>query len=336
MSPAIPFGAFKRLANTRPVATTATLGVAAHATFVTAMLAVEWPEGDPGDSRKAAEIFDGLAKKIDEGLVAADDVARRVWLDNSGAGIEAFKAMWRGAGAGSPAPYAGATPPARPQGFSAYPTEVAAYCRRVAGACRAYADCVETVRYVLIVMAVQLWANMLMTSMYGWITGGMSKFVQDRIMKKYFQDLARIQLKIFRMSVHTIVQNAFYYTLDSVAYAGIQQGMQWGIYQASGVQKDINGTDVLSMKTNAVQFWQAFAANMAFEGMYDLSKVLRYAPRNTRWGDFLSRMSGSVAYSIVNNLEINPTGNPVPTDWETWLTKFLIHGVRSAKPSSPS
>jgi hypothetical protein len=199
---------------------------------------------------------------------------------------------------------------------------------------RSYADCVDTIQRVLIVLAIQLWANMLMTSMFGWTTGGISKFVEDRIMKQYFTGLARSQLKLFNISVHTIVKNCFYYTLDSIAYAGMQQGIQWGVYGVSGVRKDLNGTDVMSVGTNAVQFGQAFVANVAFDGMWDLSKVLRYAPRDTRWGDFLSRLSGSTVYSIVNNLEIDPTSNPVPTDWETWVTKFLIHGVRSAKPST--
>ncbi|MDH2425072.1 hypothetical protein [Sphaerisporangium sp. TRM90804] len=44
-------------------------------------------------------------------------------------------------------------------------------------------------------------------------------------------------------------------------------------------------------------------------------------------------MSGSSVYSIVVNLQQNPGENPVPTDWQTWLSKLLTHGVRSVKPS---
>ena len=249
-------------------------------------------------------------------------------MNNTGPGIDAFATMWRGTSSGHGRPD---FPP--PQGFSGYPPQVAEYCRRVATACRSYARCVDTIRHVLIVLAIQAWANMLMTSMYGWVTGGVANLVQKQIMERFFKRLAQSQLRIFRISIEKIVFACFYYTLDSVAYAGIQQGMQAGVFALTGVRKDLDGTDVLSAHTNAIQFTQAFVANVAFDSMWDMSKALRYAPRGSRWGDFLSRMSGSAVYSIVGNMEQDPTSNPVPTDWQTWATKFLIHGVRSIKPS---
>ncbi|MFC6083134.1 WXG100-like domain-containing protein [Sphaerisporangium aureirubrum] len=327
MSPA-PFGAVRNLANRHPVAGVFGVGALTHGAFVTAMLGVEWPDGDPDRLRAAAGIWDELAEKIDDGRVAADGAAVRVWLDNSGPGVAEFRAMWSGMPSGSAGPGAPLG-----DGFAGYPADVAAYCRRIAEACRAYAGSVDTIRHVLIVLAVQAWANMLYTSMYGWTTAGVGTLVQKQIMERFFQNLARSQLKIFKIGVEKIVQRGFYYTLDSVAYAGIQQVLQAGIYAASGVRRDLEGRDVLSLGTNALQFAQAAGANMAFDAMWDLSKVLRYAPRDSRFGDFLSRLSGSAVYSVVGNLEQDPTANPVPTDWETWLSKLLIHGVRSIKPS---
>ncbi|GAA3812198.1 hypothetical protein GCM10022226_36060 [Sphaerisporangium flaviroseum] len=345
MSPS-PLTGFKRLADTRPVATTLTVGAVTHGAFVTAMLAVEWPEGDPDRLRQAATIFDELARKIDEGLVAADEAAVRVWLDNFGPGVEAFRQMWRGVPSGPP----GSGAPA-PEGFSGYPADVVAYCRRVAAACRAYADSLETIRHVLIVLAVQAWANMLFTSMYGWTTAGVAKLVQKQIMERFFQRLAQSQLKIFKISITKIISTGFYYTLDSLTYAGIQQGLQLAIYAASGVRTDLQGRDVLSAETNAIQFGQAFVANLAFEAVWDGSKLIpgganmvfdriwvggKLVPggaRGNRFGDFTSRMAGSATYSVVANLFEDPTGNPVPTDWQTWAAKLLTHGVRSIKPS---
>jgi hypothetical protein len=328
VSPALPFSAIGRFAGAHPVAATLGVGTVTHGAFVTVMLAVEWPEGDPGKLRQAAEILDELAKKIDAAHVAADDAAVRVWLHNSGPGVDAFKKMWQGTPSRSTRPDL-----APPQGFSGYPPQVAAYCRRVAQACRAYAGCLDTIRHVLIVLAVQAWVNMLFTSMYGWGTAGVAGMVQKQIMERFFTRLAQSQLKIFRVSVEKIVFSCFYYALDSVAYAGIQQAMQVGIFAATGVRKDPNGTDVLSLHTNAIQFTQAFVANAAFDAVWDLSKTLKYAPSNSRWGDFLSRLSGSAVYGIVDNFEKDPTSNPVPTDWQNWATRLLIHGVRAVKPS---
>ncbi|WP_248961044.1 WXG100-like domain-containing protein [Sphaerisporangium perillae] len=322
---AAPFAAFGRVAGKHPVATTATAATVTHAAFVTAVLAVDWPEGDPDGLRSAADALDQLAKKIDDGLVEADEAARLVWMDHSGPGVEAFKNMWRGTGS---APSASQ----RPDGFSGYPPDVADYSRRVAAACRAYADNIETIRHVLVVMAIQAWVNMLFTTMYAWPTAGLGTLA-ERAVQKYFTSLAQSQLKIFGLSVQKVVEGAFYYTIDSVAYAGIQQVLKAGVYAASGVRKDQNGKDVLSFSTNAVEFAQGFGANMAFNAAGDAGKLLPFVTKN-RWWDFVRRMGGSATYSIVDNFEQNPTENPVPTDWDTWIGKILIHGTRAIKPSA--
>ncbi|GGL10580.1 hypothetical protein Sme01_16090 [Sphaerisporangium melleum] len=325
MSPSLsgfsaPFRAFGRVAGRHPVATTAGVAAVTQGAFVTAMLGVDWPEGDPDGLRTAADTLDDLAKKIDEGLVAADEAAQRVWTGNSGPGVEAFRTMWRGDGSQG----AGV----RPDGFSGYPADVAAYCRRAAAACRGYAEQIDTVRHVLVVMAIQAFANMMFTTMYAWPTAGLSRLAQQAV-QRYFTSLAQSQLKIFNIGVAEIVQGAFYYTLDSLAYAGGQQVIQAGIYAASGVQKDLNGRDVLSLSGNATEFGQAFVANLAFDAAADTVGLLQL---HGRLGSFTARMTGSSVYSIVANLQQDPTGYPVPTDWETWLAKLLIHGPRTIKP----
>ncbi|MGW4638654.1 WXG100-like domain-containing protein [Sphaerisporangium sp. NPDC004334] len=318
-----PLAAFGRTAGKHPAGTTLTVATAAHGAFVSAMLGVQWPEGDPDGLRTAAGTLEGLAKSIDDGIIAADEAAKQVWTGNSGPGVEAFRSMWQG----SPTPLTAF----RPDGFSGYPPDVADYCRRAAAACRTYAHYIDTTRRLLVVMAVQAWANMLFTTMYAWPTAGMARFAEQAV-QKYFTSLARSQLKIFNIGVSKIVQNAFYYTIDSVAYAGGQQVIQAGIYAASGVRKDADGRDVLSLRTNAVEFGQAFVANLAFDAAADSVALVPFLPGG-RWGSFAARMTGSATYSIVGNLEQDPGSNPVPTDWETWVTKLLIHGTRSIKPA---
>ncbi|GII78346.1 hypothetical protein Sru01_33280 [Sphaerisporangium rufum] len=320
MNPLSQLKTLRLLAKEHPFAATAGAGALVHSTFAVTVLAVEWPEGDPHKLRQAADILDRLAADLDTAHDAADMAAAQVWKGASGPGIDAFRGMWLQGSA------------AAPGGVTAYPPRVAEYARRMAAACRGYASCLDTIRRVLNTLAMQAFANMLMTSLYGWPTSWVAGEVKDKIIQRFFQNLARIQLRLFGRNVANIVANCFYYPLDSLLYAGLQQGLQYGIFAWRGVRRDMDGTEVLSRGVNAKQFATGFTANVAFDGVWDLTKVLG-VPRNSRVGDFASRMSGSAAYSIVSNLLQDPTGNPVPTDWQTWLGKFLTHGVRSIKPS---
>ncbi|MCG5220527.1 WXG100-like domain-containing protein [Streptosporangium soli] len=298
-----------------PVRSAMVGGGTAAGTFVTAMLAVQWPEGDPDKLRRAADIWDGLAQKIDQSLVGADGAASRVWTKNAGPGVEAFRKMWTGT-------------------FAPYPGTVSAHCRRVAEACRTYAETIETIRHVLIVLAIQAWVNIMFTIAWGWATAGISAAVQKQIMDRFFKQRAWVAKRIFRMQVEKILQKSFYYTLDSIGYAGGQQILQWGVYSASGVRRDLTGNDVTGTGENSVQFLRGFAANMAFDGVWDLTKLGpagRLFPVN-RFGDFLSRMAGSTTYTVVDNLQQGMAGDPLPT-WEQMISKLIAHGSRTTRPS---
>ncbi|MFC4584704.1 WXG100-like domain-containing protein [Sphaerisporangium corydalis] len=323
-----PLAGFTKLVKAHPVGTTMGVGMVTHAAFASAILMVDWPEGDPDKLRQAATIMNDLAGKIDSGLVAANDAAVQVWLKNSGLGIDAFKKMWAGGG-GTYGPFV-TTPP---EGFSGYPPDVAGLCRRIAKACEGYAECVETTRKILIVLAIQSYTNMLFTSMWGWSSAGLSTMVQKKIIEKYFQRLAQSRLKLLGLSVEKLVHSFFYYSIESAAYAGGQQAIRLGVYGASGVRTDDKGRDVFSFGTNGTQFLQGAAANAAYNTVWDAIPVTRFTPKGTRWGDFVRRLSGSATYSVTDNFLQNPDGQPFPTDWQTWTSKILTHGVRSIRPS---
>ncbi|WP_067175789.1 WXG100-like domain-containing protein [Microtetraspora niveoalba] len=294
-----------------PFGTAMGIGSVGSAAFVTSTLAVEWPEGDPGRLREAAEIWEGLAAAIERTRGDANDAVAGVLANNSGPAVDAFRNMWTGR-------------------FAAYPGDIATYCRAVAKACREYAKAVEITRYVLIVLAVQMLVNILFTVAWGWGTAGVGSLVQKQIIEKAFRGRAILQKKLFKLSVEKIIYNSFYYLGDSLGYAGGQQIIQWSIFEIAGVKKDFNGNEVTSLGENAVQFGRGFGANMAFNGVYDLTKVAGVPVGPT--ANLLSRLTGSAMYTVIDNAL---QGEPAAPTLEQWIAKIIAHGARTAKPVQP-
>lgn len=177
------------------------IGTVGGAAFAVAMLAVEWPEADVDALREAAEIWEDLADTVERSGKDANGIVESIWKNNSSRGMEVFKEVWE-------------------RKVEKYPADVATYCRAVARACRDYAQVVETIRHVLIVLAVQMWVNILFTIAWGWGTAGVSTVVQKQLIEKVFKGRAVLQMKIFKLSVEKIIFNAFYYLGDSLVYAG--------------------------------------------------------------------------------------------------------------------
>jgi hypothetical protein len=295
-----------------PVKTAMGAGSIGAAGFVTAMLGVSWPDADPDKLRRAADIWDGLAETIERTGGEANGVAEQVWKNNSGLAVQEFRKLWTDL-------------------FRAYPGDVAAFCRAIATACRDYARAVEITQHVLIVLAVQAWVNMVYTVAWAWATAGVGAAVQKQIMDRFLKGRAILQKKLFKLSVEKIIYNSFYYLGDSVLYAGGQQVIQWSIFELSGVEKDLNGNDVTGKGENAAQFGRGFASNMAFNGVYDLTKLGpwgRAFPPNAV-GNLLSRLAGSGTYTFTDN---TLQGNPDAPTWEQWISKLIVHGSRTAKP----
>ncbi|MEU4409607.1 hypothetical protein AB0F88_34285 [Streptosporangium sp. NPDC023963] len=306
-----------------PVKTAMGAGSIGGAAFVTSMLGVSWPEGDPDKLRAAADIWEGLADTIERTGNDANGVAEQVWKNNGGASVQEFRALWTGK-------------------FFPYPGEVAKFCRAIAQACRDYAHAVEVTRYVLIVLAIQAWVNMVFTVAWGWGTAGIGAAVQKQIMDRFFKGRAILQMKLFKISVEKIIYNSFYYLGDSLGYAGGQQALQWTIFKAAGVEKDLTGNDVTGAGENFKQFARGFASNMAFNGAYDLTKLnsvsaplsklgssLNIPTSNQAVNNLLSRLVGSGMYTVTDN---TLQGNPGMPSWDQWISKLIVHGSRTAKP----
>ncbi|MEU8384509.1 hypothetical protein [Streptosporangium sp. NPDC048865] len=295
-----------------PVGTAMGAGSIGGAAFVTSMLGVNWPEGDPDKLRSAADIWDGLAEAIERTGADANGVAEQVWKNNGGAAVKEFNTLWTGK-------------------FRPYPGEVAKFCRAIAQACRDYAKAVEITRYVLIVLAVQAWVNMVFTVAWGWATAGIGAAVQKQIMDRFFKGRAILQMKLFKISVEKIIYNSFYYLGDSLGYAGGQQVLQWSIFEAAGIKKDLTGNDVTGAGENFKQFARGFASNVAFNGAYDLSKIGPWKGvfPNDAWGNLLSRLVGSGTYTVADN---TLQGDPALPTGDQWISKIIVHGSRAAKP----
>ncbi|GAA5062440.1 hypothetical protein HNP84_007936 [Thermocatellispora tengchongensis] len=306
-------GSVLGFAGRHPAWTAGVAGGVTGGAFVTAMLGVEWPEGDPDKLRQAADIWDELAGKLETSTTAANTAASLVWRDNAGAGIDAFREMWTGT-------------------FAPYPAAIAATCRRIAAACRQYADVLETVQKTLLVLAIQLYINMLYTIAWGWATAGISTLA-TRLVERAFKSRAWFAKKFLRTTVGRIVDRLLYYTLDSIAYAGGQQAIQWGVFAASGVRRDQSGAEVTSLGENAEQFYRNFVANMAFNGVADASLLIPGLNRiaDTRTGGFVARMLGSTTYTSVDNILQGRWDDPLP-DWDQMIAKLIVHGSRAARP----
>ncbi|WP_326826131.1 WXG100-like domain-containing protein [Streptosporangium sp. NBC_01756] len=303
------------------------IGTVGGAAFAVAMLAVEWPEADVDALREAAEIWEDLADTVERSGKDANGIVESIWKNNSSRGMEVFKEVWE-------------------RKVEKYPADVATYCRAVARACRDYAQVVETIRHVLIVLAVQMWVNILFTIAWGWGTAGVSTVVQKQLIEKVFKGRAVLQMKIFKLSVEKIIFNAFYYLGDSLVYAGGQQALQWGIFELAGVKKDLNGTEVTSFKENREQFERGFASTMVFNGVLDLAILApgaKYipAPRmkaivaqfENHTNHMLARLLSSGTYTAVDNTLAGDAELPT---WEQWIAKLIIHGARSTKPVAPA
>ncbi|MFF3439933.1 hypothetical protein [Streptosporangium sp. NPDC002721] len=322
------------------------IGSLGSAAFVTSMLGVSWPEGDPDKLRAAADIWDGLADTVERTGNDANGVAEQVWKNNGGAAVGEFRTLWTGT-------------------FRPYPGEVAKFCRAIAQACRDYAHAVEVTRYVLIVLAIQAWANMVFTVAWGWGTAYVGAAVQKQIMDRFFKGRAILQMKLFKISVEKIIYNSFYYLGDSLGYAGGQQAIQWFIFDRAGVEKDLTGNDVTGAGENFKQFARGFASNIAFNGAYDLTKInsvskslddlrvgfngaldptrinsvskplddlralLQIPAPNQAVSNLLSRLVGSTMYTVADN---TLQGDPGLPSMEQMLAKILVHGSRTLKP----
>jgi hypothetical protein len=299
---------------------------------------VQMPKADTDRVRKAAGYYRQIADAVDAGGVAADTVVGQVKSHNDGEGPAAFDRFYR---EGTQA--TGTT------ALAGYPHEISAYARKVGDALEEYARVNDEIRAALWVLAIQMYANIVFTICYGWLTGAL----EARLLQLIAQ--ARWYAGIRNALIRTLIERVTYALTDSVVYAGGQQLLQLGIYGtslAAGVDRrtltNVAGYDPLSVKANAVQFTEGFAGNMAYDGVADalpgLNPASAYRQKFGKYflrqpgfkgaiGGLTTRMAASNAYTYASNV----TGSYLDGDGDGWtklptlnqeVAKLFIHTPR--------
>jgi hypothetical protein len=291
-----------------------------------AVAGVQMPKADTGGVRNAAVYYRQIADAIDRSGTAMDKVAGEVKTHNDGDGAAAFDRYYHG-----PSAAAGTSTPA------AYPRELSEYARKIAEAHEQFARVNDEIRAALWVLAIQMYANILMTICYGWLTG----VLEARLLEMIAQ--ARWFARIRSALVQTLLKRVIYALTDSVVYAGGQQLLQLGIYGtslAAGVDRrtltQVAGYDPFSAKSNAIQFADGFVGNMAYDGVADalpgLSPTSRYRQNFGRYflrqpgfkgaiGGLTTRMLASNAYTYASNV----TDSYLEGDGDGWTKLPTLH-----------
>lgn len=291
---------------------------------------VQMPKADNAGVRSVAAYHRQIADAIDRSRVAMDKIANEVKTHNDGDGATGFDHFYFG-----PAKAGGQT-------LTTYPPEVSAYARKIAEAHEQFARVNDEIRQALWVLAIQMYANILFTIAYGWLTGAL----EARLLTLIAQ--ARWYAKIRNTLVQMLIKRLIYALTDSVAYAGGQQLLQLGIYGtslAAGVDRktltNVAGYDPLSVKANTIQFADGFVGNMAYDGVADalpgLSPTSKYRQKFGRYflrqpgfkgavGGLTTRLVSSNAYTYASNV----TDSYLEGDGDGW-TKAPTLNQEAAK-----
>jgi hypothetical protein len=298
---------------------------------------VRMPEADSQGARTMAGYYRGIADAVDQSGTAMEKVVGQVKSHNDGNGPAAFERYW-----GGPAPGGAVTP-------SAYPAGVSAYARGVAESLEQFAKVNDGIRAALWVLAIQMYANIIFTICYGWLTGVLEARLLILVGQARWYDRIRDSL------VQMLVKRVIYALADSVVYAGGQQALQLGIYGTSlaagvdrGTLTKAAGYDPLSARANAVQFADGFAGNMAYDAVADalpgLNPASRYRQRFGGYflrrpgikgalGGLTTRMAASNVYTYASNvtescLEGDGDGWTKPPTLQQEAAKLFIHVPR--------
>ncbi|MDH2425941.1 hypothetical protein [Sphaerisporangium sp. TRM90804] len=297
-------------------------GGAGIAGFISTMLLVQWPEGDPDGARQAAAVWRSLAQKIDANSVTTGALAEKVWKDHPSQGSEAFRSLWRGGGSA-----------AAPGGVSAAAPLLSDHCRRMAAACEEYAEALDTTRRALKVMAATSYLQLMFAASWPWVgarSTALTKWLIDRLHKKL---QAQILLKLLQTTVMKIVTEKLAgYTVGSAVFALGDETIALGARAAFG-------EDLGSVSGNVTATLKDFAACLVFFGVWDLTKVgpMRKVFRDNDAGDFASFYVGSNAYTVTHNLENGKSGTEVlPTPSQLISKLFIGISQRGRDPGYPA
>ena len=297
---------------------------------------VQMPKADTAGVRTASGYYRQIADAIDRSGAAMNTVAGQVKSHNDGEGPAAFDRFYHEPASGQTA-------------LAAYPQEISAYARKVAEALEEYARVNDEIRAALWVLAIQMYANIIFTICYGWLTGAL----EARLLQLISQ--ARWYAGIRSAMIRTLIERVSYALADSLVYAGGQQLLQLGIYGtslAAGVDRktltNVAGYDPFSVKANAVQFTDGFVGNMAYDAVADglpgLNPASAYRQKFGKYflrqpgfkgalGGLTTRLAASNAYTYASNV----TDSYLEGDGDGWTqlptlrqetAKLFIHVPR--------
>ncbi|MFI6910281.1 hypothetical protein ACIBKY_54170 [Nonomuraea sp. NPDC050394] len=270
------------------------------------------PEIPPGELRKAAKAFRELADDLDKGDEAiatrANAAASKVWLNNSGEGVDAFSKLYL-------------------TNLRFFPYAFANDCRVIAVGCEAYARMVEDVRerFVELEKAIMqlLWLvafQPLTTALYG-VAQAMAAAQLARLVK-----LAQVLKSVFLHNVARILRLTFpKYVLTTLNYAAVDGAAYAAGSMAADASVDVaHGRDV---DPSATEFGKIVTANTGYILGYDAAKLALPGPA-TRGGELAARLFGSgFGYTPVKSA-LDGDGTILPTGDE-WIGELEGHGMRA-------
>ncbi|MEV0403508.1 hypothetical protein [Actinoallomurus sp. NPDC050550] len=282
------------------------------ALFVFSMLAVQYPEGDPGKAREAGTVWAGLVDDVIEWGKYGDDAARAIVTNNAGIGVQAFGDFWQRHF--SPAPPA--------EGEAA---RLADLCRRMSEACEEFASLVEKAQYAYWTLALANFASLLFISMFPWMAGAAYEIAQYLLRRAQAGILAKLlESAIARMLLAKLAE----YSIGSAFFA------VGDVLVMDGV-KAVRGEDVGSFGDNFDEVMKEFVASVAFYGVFDAAaKPVSKITSNPDVQYFVSRMAGgSLGYGPTYGYLNGKRGDDlVPTSKDTIL-RTILYTTMAHKPA---
>jgi hypothetical protein len=206
------------------------------------LLGIEWPDGDPGRCRQAANYWRQAATAAQEARSRALVVDQTVITTSSGQAVDAFDGSVHR--------------------FMEFLGALAAECNTLAGALDRYADELDATRHRLAVIAEQVAADIAVTVAFGFITAGLSNLASAGVLAAFGVE-AISELSGLALAVARIATTLSYYTMDSLVFGAMDQGSQAIVLAA-------NGDAVGSLPENVIKGLQIGVANVSFDGFLDI------------------------------------------------------------------
>ncbi|MEO3887654.1 hypothetical protein [Nonomuraea sp. B5E05] len=286
-----------------------TLGLAG---FVSQMLAVDYPKGDPAKARQAAAVWRRLADRIERSPHRTFPAAEAVWRRNGGDGVDAYKRA--------------VTADLYPADESAgYAARLARRCRQNASACEEFADVIDAARRTYETLAMANFASFVYIATFPWQAGAAYQVTQFLMRRAQAGMLAKLlEHSIARIVLSKLTE----YSLGSAIFAVGDVSVMAGV-------KALRGEDVGSFQENATRALKEFAASVAFYGVFDAAApLMKRVSANPDVQYFLSRLAGgSIGYGPTYDVLSGETGSELTPTWKETIGRTLVYFAMAHKPA---